>query len=107
MQVVKLIRLKVVFVARVRRGWRDQQVYAHPHHDERRRVDEQRRPGAAKVKQVLNRVHAETRERLDVRVPVVERVHVLVEHTVVQESVCKVEVEISVQRHKHGPGSHL
>lgn len=50
-------------------------------------------PARTVVVEVLDRVHAEAGEGLDVRVPVVERVDLLVERLEVEEPVRKVEVD--------------
>lgn len=49
-----------------------------PHRVEGRHFEDQRRPDAAVVVQMLDWVHAQAGEGLDVRVAVVQRVHVLV-----------------------------
>ena len=59
-------------------------------------VDEEAGAQAAEVVEVLDGVHAQAREGLDVGVAVVEGVDVLVESLDVDEPVGKVEVELAV-----------
>ena len=76
---------------------------------------------AAEVEEVLQRMHGEASEGLDVGVPVVDAVDVLVHGGNVDKSetikvikirqiggcvpVCKIEVELSVERHPEGGGN--
>ena len=80
---------------------------AVPHEVEGGHEEEEARRHATEVVHVLNRVHAEAAEGLDVRVPVVQTVHVLVQHADMNETVCEVEVEVApygnCQRPPHSP----
>mmetsp|Transcript_114572 Transcript_114572/g.365354 ORF Transcript_114572/g.365354 Transcript_114572/m.365354 type:complete len:391 (+) Transcript_114572:679-1851(+) len=98
-RVVELVALEVVLEAGVRGRRREEEVHAHPHERKGRGLQIQDGTGAGKVEQVLDGVHAEAREGLDVGVPVVEAVHIPVEELDVQEAVRKVEVQVPPQRH--------
>ena len=69
----------MVFPSAVRRRWGYQQVDTIPHESKGCCKDEEGGPDTAVVVEVLDGVHAQPRERLDVRVTVVEGVHVFVQ----------------------------
>ena len=78
-KVMILVRLKVIFPSTVRSRGRHEQVNPVPHESKGGGKDEEGGAHAAVVVEVLDRVHAQPRERLDVRVTVVEGVHVFVQ----------------------------
>ena len=78
--VVEAVALHVVLPARVARARRQQQVHAVPEEGEGRAEEDEAWQHASVVEEVLDRVHAEAREGLDVRVAMVQRVHEAVEH---------------------------
>ena len=78
-KVMILVRLKVIFPSTVRSRGRYEQVNPVPHESKGGGKDEEGGTDAAVVVEVLDRMHAQPRERLDVRVTVVERVHVFVQ----------------------------
>ena len=96
-KVMILVRLKVIFPSTVRSGRRYEQVNPVPHESKGGGKDEEGGADAAVVVEMLNGVHAQPSERLDVRVAMVERVDVLVESLDVDEPVGKVEVKLSVE----------
>ena len=73
--VVEVVGLEVVLEAAVARAGREEEVDAVPEEGEGRGEAEQRGQDARKVVEVLDGVHAEAGEGLDVRVAVVQRVH--------------------------------
>ena len=78
-KVMILVRLKVIFPSTVRSRRRYEQVNPVPHESKGRGKDEEGWADAAVVVEVLDGVHAQPRERLDVRVTVVEGVHIFVQ----------------------------
>ena len=77
-KVMILVRLKVIFPSTVRSGRRYEQVNPVPHESKGGGKDEEGGADAAVVVEVLDGVHAESGEGLDVGVAVVQRVDVLV-----------------------------
>ena len=93
MEVVILVWLEVVLPAAVRGCWTDQEMNPIPpkklflnnlnatflvHEGKRCRVNQERRAEAAEVVEMLDGMHTQSGERLNVGVPVVEAVDVLV-----------------------------
>ena len=101
-EVVVLVTLEVVLPAAVRGRGRDEEMDAVPHEGEWRGEDKEGWTHARVVVEVLDGVHAQPSERLDVGVAVVEGVDVLVERLDVDEPVGEVEVELSVEGHPEG-----
>ena len=85
-EVMVLIWLEVVLPSTVRGGRADEQVDAVPHESEGGGVDQEGRPQAAEVVEVLQGVHAESREWFNVSVAVVKAVDVFVQSRDMDES---------------------
>ena len=98
MQIVILIRLKMILPATVRSSWRYEKMDSIPHEGKRRGEDQKRRADTAVVVEMLDRVHAEAREGFDVSVTVVERVNILVQGLDMNKPVGKVKVKLPVER---------
>ena len=101
-KVVVLICLEVILPPAVRSRWRYQQVDPVPHEGKGSGEEEEGGANAAVVVEMLNGVHAQPSERLNVRVAMVERVDVLVESLDVDEPVGKVEMELTVEGNPEG-----
>ena len=101
-KVVVLIGLEVIFPSAVRSRRRYEEVDAVPHEGKGCGEDEEGRADAAVVVEVLDGMHAQTRERFNVCVAVVEGVDVLVESLDVDEPVGKVEMELAVKGNPEG-----
>ena len=101
-KVVVLICLEVILPPAVRSRWRYQQVDPVPHEGKGSGEEEEGGANAAVVVEMLNGVHAQPSERLNVRVAMVERVDVLVESLDVDEPVGKVEMELAVEGNPEG-----
>ena len=81
-----LVWLEVVLPSTVRGGRTDQEVDAVPHEGEGGGVDQEGGAQATEVVEVLQGMHAETREGFNVRVAVVQTVDVFVQSWDVDES---------------------
>ena len=101
-KVVVLICLEVILPPAVRSRWRYEEVDPVPHEGKGSGKEEEGGSDAAVVVEMLNGVHAQPSERLNVRVAVVERVDVLVQSLDVDEAVGKVEMELAVEGNPEG-----
>ena len=85
-EVVVLVWLEVVLPPTVRGRRADEEVDAVPHEGEGGGVDQEGGTQTAEVVEVLQGMHAQTRERFNVRVAVVQTVDVFVQSGDVDES---------------------
>ena len=97
MEIVVLVSLEMILPPTVPSCWRDQHMYSVPHEGEGRRKHYKRRPQTTEVVEMLDRVHAESSERFDVGVPVMDSVDVFVQGLDMDEPVGKVEVELAIK----------
>ena len=77
-KVVKLIRLKMILPTTMTTCWSNDQMISVPHHCKWRGMKDQGRSDWSEIVKMFNRMHAKTRKRFNVCVPMVKRVNILV-----------------------------
>ena len=105
--VVVLIALPMVLPAGVAGSWRDDCMHSVPEEVERAEHEEDRWQHCRQVVQVLDRMHAQPRERLGVNVAVMQRMHEAVQHAAVQHSMRPVKVELTKDWNCRNPHQQL
>ena len=98
MKIVILIRLKMILPATMRSCRRYEKMNCIPHEGKGRSKDKKRRTHTAVIIEMLNRVHAEARERLDISVAMVEGMNIFVKSFDMDESVGKIKVKLPIER---------
>lgn len=101
--VVVLVCLHMVFITRMCGSRSKNKVDSVPQESEGRSETVQCGGNGSEVVQVLDWMHAETREGFNIRVSVVHTVNVLVQAFDVHQSMGEVEVQVAKERNKEEP----